>query len=67
MQGNKVAALILIVVGLLNIAYGLYRYLELEKSLLPLVPLGAVFAAIGVMLMTRSGTLPRDPGRKDGD
>lgn len=67
MRGNHVAALILVAVGVLNIAYGLYRYLELGRSLLPLVPLGAVFAAIGVILMTRSGTLPRDPGRKDGD
>lgn len=67
MQGNKVAALILIAVGLLNVSYGLYRHFELGKGLLPLVPLGSVFAAIGVILMTRSGTLPRDPGRKDGD
>ena len=54
MNGKQVGGLVLGVVGLLNVAYGLYRGLALDKSMIPLVPIGAMCAAIGFLLLGRS-------------
>lgn len=54
MNGPRVAGLILVVVGLLNIAYGIYRSVALDASMLPIAPVGLLCAAVGLMLMKRS-------------
>ncbi|NNE06351.1 MAG: hypothetical protein HKO64_11415 [Xanthomonadales bacterium] len=68
MNGNKTAAMVLIIIGALNVAYGLYRVFAMEQSMLPLVPVGLVFSAIGVLMITRPGTQDsRDSGNSGED
>lgn len=67
MKANGAAALVLIIVGALNVAYGLYRVFAMGQSMLPLVPVGLICTAIGVVLLTRSGKQELPGSDKPGD
>ena len=67
MKANGAAALVLIIVGTLNVAYGLYRVFGKGQSMLPLVPVGLMCAAIGVVLLIRSGNQELPGSDKPGD
>jgi len=53
MQGNRVAAWILLVVGVLNIAYGMYRSMVLDKSTFPLLGVGVAVVVLALVMLRR--------------
>lgn len=58
MNSNSVAAIILMLVGILCIFYAIYRTAALEQSMMPLVPVGLMCTVFGLMLLIRSSKKP---------
>ena len=51
MNGKIVAGLIIILVGLANVGYGIYRDLALDKSMMPGVPVGIAAFLLATALL----------------
>ena len=60
MKANAVAGLVLAVVGLGNILYGFYRVVALDKSLIPLVPVGLMCTALGLIILVKAKSSSND-------
>jgi hypothetical protein len=54
MQGDQVAATVLVIVGILCMLYAAFRFFALDQSAIPLGPVGLMCAGIGVVLKRKS-------------
>lgn len=52
-NASAAGAWVLAMVGMASVVYGLYRGIALGQSAIPLVPIGAVFAALGLWMAFR--------------
>lgn len=58
MTANRIVAWLLLVVGLLNIAYGVYRSVVLDRSTFPLLGIGVMVVVLAIVLLRRGGPSP---------
>ena len=53
MNANRTVAWLLLIVGLLNIGYGIYRSVVLDKSTFPLLGVGVMVVVLAMVLLRR--------------
>jgi hypothetical protein len=55
MKANRTVAWLLLVVGALNIAYGVYRSVVLDKSTFPLLGIGVGVVVLALVMLRSEG------------